>query len=53
MATTTYDTEAGAWYMRVSDHPVARTEQIGPGTLVDFDADGVVVGVEVIRPRNV
>lgn len=48
----TYDTDADAAYIRLSDHKVARTAEIDSGTLVDLDADGQVVGVEVIGPRR-
>lgn len=42
------DGEAGAWYVRLLDEPVARTtEQPGPVN-VDWTADGRMVGVEVL-----
>jgi uncharacterized protein YuzE len=46
-----YDKEADALYIRVLDGtPIARTEQIDPGTLVDVDDGGRVVGIDVVRP---
>lgn len=43
-----YDLNAGALYIRVSDHAVARTRDIDDNTSVDLDAYGAVVGIEVI-----
>jgi uncharacterized protein YuzE len=34
------------------DEPVARTEEVDPGTLVDFDEGGRVVAIEVLRPAR-
>ena len=38
--------EAG--YVYLSHEPVARTVEINDGLLVDVDADGKVIGIEVI-----
>lgn len=43
----TEDEETGARYVRVSDKPIARTDQFGLVN-VDVDARGRVVGVEVL-----
>lgn len=43
------DFDADAAYLSVGEGPVATTEQVAPGVLVDLDAFGVVVGVEVIE----
>lgn len=43
-----YDLNAGALYVSLSDHDVARTQVIDDNTCVDLDAGGVVVGIEVI-----
>src|SRR5690348_15753588 len=50
MITQSYDLDAGALYIGLSDHQVARTAQVDAGTLVDLDVSGNVVGIEVIRP---
>ena len=44
----TYDAQAKAYYFQRSNKPVARTVESLPGQLVDLDADGEVVGVEVL-----
>lgn len=46
--TLEYDLEAGALYIRVADGKVARTRELDGNTLADVDADGNVLGVEVV-----
>lgn len=43
-----YDLNVGALYIRLSDSPVARTQEINDNTLVDLDEAGRVIGIEVI-----
>ncbi|MDE3073894.1 MAG: DUF2283 domain-containing protein [Chloroflexota bacterium] len=43
-----YDPEAGAAYVRLSAKPVAKTEEVAPGVILDLDADGLPVGVELL-----
>jgi uncharacterized protein YuzE len=43
-----YDLHAGALYIRLTDHAVTRTRELGDNANVDLDAAGDVVGVEVI-----
>ncbi len=35
-------------YVQLSDEPIARTREYGDECLVDFDADGGIVGAEFI-----
>jgi uncharacterized protein YuzE len=45
------DTEATAAYVRLRETPVARTEPLGSESglvMLDFDASGNVVGIEVV-----
>lgn len=42
------DTKAGAGYVSLRNAPVARTEQFSPSVLVDFDAAGHPVGLEIL-----
>jgi uncharacterized protein YuzE len=49
------DTEATAAYIRIRDTKVARTEPYGSEkgfVMLDFDADGNVVGIEVIGQQE-
>lgn len=43
-----YDLNVGALYISLSDHDVAKTRALDDNTCVDLDADGAVVGIEVI-----
>jgi uncharacterized protein YuzE len=49
MISQTYDLAANALYITVTDHQVSRTAQIDTGTLVDLDAAGAIVGIEVLN----
>jgi uncharacterized protein YuzE len=57
MISTTYDAEADAMYVRILPKgvAVADTREIEPGVLLDHDAEGRVVGIEVlgVRARSV
>jgi uncharacterized protein YuzE len=46
--TTRYDREVDALYIDLSDLPVDNTVEIAPGIMVDLDADGNVIGVEIL-----
>jgi len=43
-----YDTEVGAFYVRVADVEVARTAEVSAFVNVDVDVDGHVVGLELL-----
>lgn len=43
-----YDTEAGAFYVRVADRTVARTVEISAFVNIDLDVEGTVVGLELL-----
>ena len=43
-----YDTEVGAFYVRVTDGAVARTVEFSPFVSVDLDSDDNVVGLELL-----
>lgn len=47
-----YDTEAGAYYLRLTDHPIARTVHIGDDLAIDLDAAGGIHGVELLCPPS-
>jgi uncharacterized protein YuzE len=42
------DDEADAAYVRVSDAPVAHTDEAADGIMIDLDANNRIVGVEVL-----
>lgn len=45
---THYDSEADALYLRFADAPVSDSEEVRPGIVFDFDADGRIVAVEIL-----
>ena len=48
-----YDNDSDALYVSFRDGVrVDRTEQIDPGTLIDLDRAGEIVGIEVLRPAR-
>jgi uncharacterized protein YuzE len=50
MFQTSYDPEADAFYLRIAPEDVAveGTQKVAPNVMVDFDAAGEVVGIEVL-----
>lgn len=46
-----YDEEDDAIYLRLSDRGIIESEEVRPGIVLDYDEDGVVVGIEVLRGR--
>ena len=48
-----YDPEANALYIGMIPTPrAAETHFIDSGTLVDLDADGTLIGIEIINPNR-
>jgi uncharacterized protein YuzE len=43
-----YDPEADALYLSFSDAPIIESEEVRPGIIFDYDAEGRVVGIEVL-----
>jgi uncharacterized protein YuzE len=52
MIRQSYDLQADALYVELEDRDAARTVQVDPGTLVDLDAAGHILGIEVIHPAR-
>jgi uncharacterized protein YuzE len=51
---TRYDPEADAFYVRFSDAHIAESEEVSDGVVIDFDAEGRIVAIEVfsaLAPR--
>ena len=50
MMRTTYDPEADAMFLSLGPEGMtsARTEEVAPGIMLDFDKDGRVIGIEVL-----
>ena len=48
-----YDADADALYARISSAAICRTAEIDLSTMVDLDAAGRVVGIEVLNPGRI
>jgi uncharacterized protein YuzE len=53
MISTTYDPEADALYLPIAPKgmAVSETREVEPGIMIDVDAVGVVIGIEVLGVR--
>ena len=47
--TVTYDPDADAAYIRLSAEAVEESEEVSEGVVLDYDAEGRIVGLEVFR----
>lgn len=47
--TLTYDPEANALYLRLSDHEVAETLELSRSAYLDVDAEGAPVGFKILH----
>jgi uncharacterized protein YuzE len=45
---TIYDEKADALYVRFADTPVVESEEVAEGVMLDFDANGKIVAIEVL-----
>lgn len=43
-----YDPQADALYIRLAVGLVADTEEVRPGLMLDYDADGKILGIEML-----
>jgi uncharacterized protein YuzE len=48
----TVDREADALYLRLDESVVTESEELQPGVVLDYDAGGQVVGVEILGLGN-
>jgi uncharacterized protein YuzE len=44
----TYDRETDALYVRFSAVPIIESEEVRPGVVFDFDAEGHIVAIEIL-----
>jgi uncharacterized protein YuzE len=42
------DQKADALYLSLTDTPASRSEEVSPGIIVDYDAQGRAIGVEML-----
>lgn len=43
-----YDEKVDALYLRLDDSKLVESDEVKPGIVLDFDAKGQVVGIEVL-----
>ena len=43
------DEEADALYLTLSDSPARESEEVSPGIILDYGADGRIVGIEMLH----
>jgi uncharacterized protein YuzE len=48
----TYDTEVDVLRIRFTDAPIAESDELREGVIVDFDEDGNIVGLELLDARD-
>lgn len=46
------DEKADALFLRLDDSPIVDSEEVEPGIILDRNADGQVVGIEMLRLRQ-
>ncbi len=44
-----YDPQADALYIRLAAGTVAETDEVRPGFILDYDANGKVLGIEMLN----
>jgi uncharacterized protein YuzE len=49
---TIYDAEADALYVRFTETPVVDSEEVSDGVVLDFDAEGRIVAIELLDARK-
>ena len=45
---TTYDPDVDALYVRFADTPIIESEEVSTGVVLDYDADGRIVAIELL-----
>jgi len=43
------DRESDALYFRLDESAIVESEEVQPGVILDFDAEGRVVGIEILH----
>jgi uncharacterized protein YuzE len=46
-----YDAHANAAYMRLSESRIIESAEVSPNVILDYDADGHIVGIELLDAR--
>jgi len=46
------DEQGDALYLRLNETTIVESEEVEPGVILDYDAQGRVVGIELLRIRD-
>jgi len=46
------DLESDVLYFRISENPIEESEEVSKGLIVDYDAGGKVVGLEILNVKD-
>jgi uncharacterized protein YuzE len=46
------DLESDALYFRISEDSIEESEEVSKGLIVDYDASGKVVGIEILNVKD-
>lgn len=44
-----YDPKADALYIKLSDEPIQRSDELGKEVIIDYDEEGELAGIELLR----
>ena len=47
-----FDEKTDALYIRLTDAEIIESEEIKPGIVFDFDAQGQIAAIEILRARS-
>ena len=47
-----YDPEADAVFLRLAEGDIVDSEEMQPGMIVDFDADGKIVAIDFLNAKE-
>ncbi len=47
--TVEYDCTSNAVYIKLKEGKIASSDEVAPGIIVDYDVEGEVVGIEILR----
>jgi YD repeat-containing protein len=46
------DSGADAVYLNLTDRPIQESEEVADGIVVDYDAEGRIVGIEILASKR-
>ena len=46
------DLESDALYFRISEDPIEESEEVSKGLILDYDANGKVIGIEILDVKG-